>query len=257
MPNQNSKLTAEVKTKLPEIQKMLEQQYSVSEICNILGYKYAVVYNCICKNNLKHLVNVSNIGKSRTTKKRLEEKEKANPLGKETLYELYVNRKLNLYEISEMYNLSASGVLFRMRKYGIETRTKTEAVKLLYEKKPELREVHRKNANLGITGVFRKGNNYSNTKIEQEFEKYCMENNIPYVRSFQITEDTHRYDFLIYNNTIVELDGLYWHNREKQKLKDAIHEKYAIENGYDVVRFTDKEIKKTKGECFGRIKNNE
>jgi very-short-patch-repair endonuclease len=254
MPNQHSKLTNEVKTKLPEIKKLLEENYSVNEICKILGYKYAVVYNSICKNGLKHLVSVSSIGKSRTSRKRIEENEKNNPLSKKVLYDLYVIQKKDLYEIAEFFNISPSGVLFRMRKYKIETRKKEEAMKLMYEKKPELREVHRKNANLGITGVFRKGNNYSNTMIEQQFEKYCIENNIPYERSFQITPDTHRYDFLIYNKTIVELDGLYWHKKEKQKIKDKLHEKFAFENGYDVIRFTDKEIKKTKGECFGRIK---
>jgi len=257
MPNQNTKLTNEVKKKLPEIKKLLIEKYSVAEICKILGYKYAVIYNCICKNNLKDLVNVSNIGKSRTSKKRHEDKEKNNPLSREVLYDLYVQQKKDLYEIAKMYNVSASGVLFRMRKNGIQTRNKKEAIKLSYEKNPELREKHRKNANMGITGIFRKGNNYSNTKIEQQFEKYCINNNIPYKRPFQITKETHRYDFLIYDNVIVELDGLYWHNTEKQKVKDTLHENFATKNGYIVIRFTDEEIKETKGECFARIKKYE
>jgi very-short-patch-repair endonuclease len=257
MPNQNIKLTNEVKSKLSEIEKLLKEEYSVSEICKIMGYKYAVVYNCICRNGLKHLVSVSNIGKSRTSKKRHEDEEKNNPLSKDVLFNLYVTQKKDLYEISKMYNVSPAGILYRMRKFEIKTRTKKEATKLLYEKKPELREIHRKNANMGLTGVFKHGNNYSNTKIEQQFEKYCISNKIPYKRSFQISKETHRYDFLIYENLIVELDGLYWHNTEKQKIKDKIHEKNAIKNGYKIVRFTDKEIKETKGECFGRIKKYE
>lgn len=51
----------------------------------------------------------------------------------------------------------------------------------------------------------------------------------------------------------MEVDGLYFHNREKQIEKDRIHENYACLQGYRVVRFTDKEIKETKGKCFERL----
>ena len=254
MPNQYTKITNELNLKVEEIKLLLEEKYSVNEISNIIGYKYAAVYNCIVRNNLKHLVSVNNIGKSRTSKKKIEMYNNTHVLNKEILYELYIIQQKNLYEISKSYNMSPSGVLFRMRIFGIKTRSKKEAIKIMYEKRPEIREQHRKNANLGITGVFKKGNNYSNTKIEQQFEKYCVDYDIPYVRPFQITSDTHRYDFLIYEKLIVELDGLYWHNREKQKIKDKLHEEYAIKNGYEIIRFTDKEIRETKGKCFDRIR---
>jgi very-short-patch-repair endonuclease len=257
MPNQFTKLKNEIDGKKDNIKKLLEDNYSVSEICNIMGYKYSAVYNCICRNDMKHFVSVENIGKSRTSRKRFDEYNENHILSKELLHRLYVIDKMDLYEISKKYNISPSGVLFRIKSLGLKTRTKSEAAKIMYEKKPELREVHRKNANLGLTGVFKKGNNYSNTKIEQQFEKYCVDNLISYKRPFQITKETHRYDFLIYENTLGELDGLYWHNREKQKIKDRLHEEYAIQNGYNIVRFTDKEIKETKGLCFERIKRHD
>jgi very-short-patch-repair endonuclease len=40
-------------------------------------------------------------------------------------------------------------------------------------------------------------------------------------------------------------------------IKDILHEEYAIENGFKIVRFTDKEIKETKGLCFERIKRHD
>jgi len=46
---------------------------------------------------------------------------------KETLEELYVNQKLSLQRIAEMENISAAGVLKLMQKYGIKTRTISEA----------------------------------------------------------------------------------------------------------------------------------
>lgn len=257
MPNQLTKLKNEIDGKKDIIKKLLEDNYSVAEICRILNYKYASVYNCIRRNNMKHLVSVNNIGKSRTSRKRYDDYNENHVLNREMLHKLYVTDKKDLHEIAKMFGFSPSGVLFRMNSLGIKTRSKREASKIMYEKKPELRDVHRKNANMGLTGIFKKGNNYSNTKIEQAFEKFCIDNVIPYKRPFQITPDTHRYDFLIYDKTIVELDGLYWHNKEKQKIKDRLHEEYAIKNGFEIVRFTDKEIKETKGLCFERIKRHD
>jgi very-short-patch-repair endonuclease len=52
---------------------------------------------------------------------------------------------------------------------------------------------------------------------------------------------------------IVELDGHYWHNTEKQKALDRQHEEFARSLGYDIIRFSDIIIKKTKGVCFDRV----
>jgi ATP-dependent phosphoenolpyruvate carboxykinase len=60
--------------------------------------------------------------------------------------------------------------------------------------------------------------------------------------------------FLVRDEIIVELDGLYWHNKPKQKEKDLLFEQQAKASGYDIVRFTDNEISETKGKCFEIIK---
>jgi len=258
MPNQFSVITKEIQLLLPEFEKLLKMGYTLNEIQQIHNkYSYTGIYNCIKKNGLSNYISVKNNGKSRTHKKRLCDFDNNHKLNKETLEKLYCVDKLDLYEISKIYGVSPSGVLYRMRKFNIKTRNKSEASKIIYTKKPYLREVHRKNANIGKTGIFRKCNNYSNTWIEREFEKYCIENNIKFQRQFQITQDTHRYDFLIGKKTIVELDGLYWHNKQKQKEKDKSHEEFAKQNGYVIIRFTDKQIKETKSECFKIIRNYE
>lgn len=255
MPNQFSVITKEIETHLPEIENMLKEGYSVNEIQKkLIKYSYSGIYNCIKRNGLSVFVSTKNIGKSRTHKKRMEEFESNHILNYETLKRFYEIEKKDLYEISKIFNISPSGVLYRMKKLGIPTRSKSEASVIAYTKNPNIREIHRKNANKGLTGVFRKGNNYKNTWIERTFEDYCLENDIKYQPQFQITKDTHRYDFLIGDNVIIELDGLYWHNKPKQKNKDEINEKYAIDNGYVVMRFTDKQISETKGACFEIVK---
>ena len=39
-----------------------------------------------------------------------------------------------------------------------------------------------------------------------------------------------------------------------KKIKDELQEKYAIDNGFTVLRITDKQINETKGGCFETIK---
>lgn len=255
MSNQFSVITKEIKSKLNEIESMLKNGYSVSEIQKeLVKYSYSGIYNCIQRNGLSNYVSTKNIGKSRTYKKMLDNYDNAHELNFETINHLYNVEKKDLYEIAKIFGVSPSGVLYRMRKLGLQTRNKSEAIALMYIKKPGVREKHRTNANLGLTGVFKSGNNYSFTWIEKSFLIYCETNNIPYKRPFQIVPDGHRYDFLVRDKIIVELDGCYWHNKPKQKEKDLLFEEQAKAGGYDIIRFTDKEISKTKGKCFEIIK---
>jgi very-short-patch-repair endonuclease len=255
MPNQLSVITKEIESKLYEIESLLKDGYSVGEIQEkLVKYSYGGIYNCIQRNGLSDYVSVKNNGKSRKRKKLFDDYDNKHQLNFETLNHLYNVEKKDLYEIAKIFGFSPSGVLYRMKKLGIQTRNKSDASVLMYMKHPELRETHRKNANEGKTGVFMKGNNYSNTWIEIAFREYCGLHNIQFYSQYQITKDTHRYDFLIGKNILVELDGVYWHNKPKQKIKDELQEKYAVDNGFTLLRITDKQIKETKGECFEIIK---
>jgi very-short-patch-repair endonuclease len=40
----------------------------------------------------------------------------------------------------------------------------------------------------------------------------------------------------------IEIDGEYWHLRNDQPMRDAYRTKYLIEQGWTVIRFTDKEV---------------
>lgn len=249
MPNQKSRITKELDTKIDQIHILLKDGYSVSEISKKLGYGYSGVYNAIQRHGLGGYVSVKNV--SRSARSYLNNQSKFT---KEQLIEEYVNKKNNLYEIAAAYSMSPSNVLLYMRKYGIETRNKSEATQLIYDKRgDELREKHRQNAYAGITGVHMKGRTRKDSWIEKEFEQYCIDNGIRYEKQFQIKSKGHRYDFLIENSVIVELDGNYWHSTCKQKSLDRLHEELAKSDGYDIIRFTDIQIKQTKGKCFDEL----
>lgn len=251
MANQFTKTKRELDAKLDDIKDLLLQGYSASEIAKLLGYGYAAIYNAICRNNLRQYIGVDKNGKSKSSREHYKNREKFDYV---CLYEEYVVNKLDLYEIGRKYNTSPANVLLYMRKFGINTRTKSEAIRLQYEKNGDtLREKHRQNAYAGITGIHRKGVKRTETWIEKDFEKFCIDNEIQYKKQFQIESKGHRYDFLIYDKLLIELDGDYWHNTEKQRRLDEKHNLLANENGYDIIRFSDSDIKKTKGMCFERI----
>lgn len=251
MANQFTKLNEEIDKRIDEIKNLLENGFSAAEISKKLEYGYSSIYNAIKRNGLSHMIGIEKNGKSRTKRDHIKSIQKFDY---DTLHKEYIINGLNLYEIAEKYGMSASNVLIYAKKFGIERRTKSEANKLLYEKHPELREVHRQNAYNGITGIHNKNFNRRESKIEKMFEEFCITNNIEYKKQYQINGKGHRYDFLIRNNILIEVDGHYWHNNEKQKTLDKQHEIIAISNGYDIIRFSDKDIKKTKGVCFEKIR---
>lgn len=57
-------------------------------------------------------------------------------------------------------------------------------------------------------------------------------------------------DFLITNsNLIIECDGEYWHRSNLSKERDSQKDKFLSVRGYKVIRFTEQQIKETKGDC--------
>lgn len=251
MPNQNSHITKNVNLNIKQVEKMLIDGFSVSEISKSLCLPYAAIYNGIRRHNMSHLVSVRKNGKSKTTK---QYHARIQKFDYDTLKKEYIDNKLNLYEIADKYGMSASSVFLYMKKLGIDSRSKSEAMTLMYEKRPEIKDVLRQLAFDGVTGIHNKKFNRRETWIEKSFEKFCQENNISYIKQYQINDEGHRYDFLISDKILIELDGVFWHNTDKQKMLDEEYNKLAIQHGYDIIRFTDREIKKTKGKCFDAVR---
>tara|TARA_Y100000310_G_scaffold311737_1_gene358309 strand:+ start:522 stop:1274 length:753 start_codon:yes stop_codon:yes gene_type:complete len=209
---------------------------------------YLKIYKILKKRN-NIILSVKNNGKSKRFIDSCINQRKLK-LTKEELYDLYWVNKFNMNEIAKKYYCTPATVLNTMNRLGIKRRNNQEANLLMYEKYPEKREKHRQNANNGLIGIFKKGNKYKNFKIEREFKNWCEKNFIEYEWQYQLKDGGHNYDFKIGENILIEVDGLYWHEQLEQKKKDRIFEMEAFENGFKVIRFTDKEIKKTKSECF-------
>lgn len=242
------KVGQQVDRSIDKIKELLDSGHSVAEISKILNLGYSAVYNGV----KRHQLNNTFYPLSKTRQKQFENA-KQYDISKEELHQFYHEEKLTLKEIAKKYNCNAVTILNRMREYGISTRSKSEANNLSYEKNPDRKEHLRQLAYDGVTGIYSNKDYYQDTWIEKSFIDYCNSKNISYIRQYQINNCGHRYDFLVNTNLLVETDGDYWHNTKKQKEIDARHEKHATENGFQIIRFSDREIKKSKEECFDRI----
>lgn len=112
---------------------------------------------------------------------------------------------------------------------------------------PEFKRYLRENA-LRIAEKFkRKG--YHNTKPELKMVEILNKLNIQFIHPFPVWDIEHCFpaDFFIpKSNTILEVDGIYWHNLEHMKEKDKIRTDEMKRAGYNVLRFWENEISEEK-----------
>ncbi len=91
-----------------------------------------------------------------------------------------------------------------------------------------------------------------NTSIELAIEAELIRRSIPYLKQVSI-EGITLVDFLLPNKIIVQVDGTYWHSREKNKGKDIAQDTELFFKGYKVFRFIDKEINKSAKKCINKV----
>jgi very-short-patch-repair endonuclease len=106
---------------------------------------------------------------------------------------------------------------------------------------------------------------YKDTKPERVMQSILKELNIPFECQFRV--GNHIDDFHLLNtNTLIEVDGDYWHGNLKkfsklterqlnQKQKDKKHNKIAKEKGYIVLRFWESDILNNKEKVIKKLKS--
>ena len=111
---------------------------------------------------------------------------------------------------------------------------------------PEVKRKHREST-LKIQERLKTNNTfkYYNTKPELEMEKILIELDIKYEKQKSIWDINHCYscDFFLYDiNTVVEVDGKYWHNYPNHNEIDLIRNKELEAANYKIIRFWEDEI---------------
>ncbi len=221
----------------------LEQGESLNHLCKTQGLKYHSLYGKIKKERPELLSRQNKSAKVAARHSR------PIPLDEQEIIRLYLEEKMPAAAIAKQFGVVQNVILKRLREASVALNN--QGVYWTDER----REHQRALCFDGVIGIHAQGpGSYRYTKIEQAFAAWCDERNIEYTRQFQLMPKHHRYDFLI-NGTklLVEIDGEYWHTREQQIVKDKIFVDEAVKMGYNVLRFTDREMTASNMTCFERI----
>lgn len=223
----------------------LEEGDSLNYLCKTYDLKYGTLYKKIKKS---HPDLLGHKNRSAQTIERMKQAQMFD-LDVAEIIRLYTEEKKPAAEIAKQFGVVQNVILKRLHEAGVPMNNQGDYWT------DERREHQRGLCFDGIIGVHSQGpGSYRFTKIERQFASWCDDRNIGYVRQFQLQPKHHRYDFRIENtNLLVEIDGEYWHTRPHQIVKDKIFIDEAANMGYDVLRFTDREMEATNLACFERI----
>lgn len=227
----------------------MERGESLLALCDKHNLKYHTIYKKV-KEVRPELLNRS---KSPAVRRRLSES-KTVAVDLKKIKTLYFEENMTYSEISSLMGIAKGKISKLFKENCIQPKSMKDYNDRIWTE--EKREEQRQKCYNGEIGVHsQKCNAYRYTEPERYFSAWCEENSIAFVRQYQISPGTHRYDFLLGDKLLVEIDGVYWHTRKEQIEKDRRFEKYASERGYTVLRFTDVEIRETSGECFNSVRS--
>ena len=216
----------------------LKSGMSLRHYCDISGAPYMRLYKHLKKYHPDSMSRKNN-GKSLRSKES-QVKSRKITASKEELEEMFFVQGMGQKEIADFFGVNKSAVCMKMKKLGIDVKSVSQSRYWTDER----RENFRRMAIAGVIGVHNhKGWKYHTTSLEVFFMDECDRLNIEYKRQYPIEKYGHQYDFYVPKyNLIVEMDGEYFHNQPKQKLKDKKQTKRCIELGYEIVRITDKQV---------------
>jgi len=166
-------------------------------------------------------------------------------VSKEELEYWYWDKNQSLWEIAERFEYpNAMAVSREFKQYGIARRDYVAAGKAKYASSP----THRAKVLSGFERVRKQWYLGKKTWIEQWCADWLHAHHITYKYQYQLPEDisslTHYFDFFLPEfNLLIEMDGVYWHRRAKQKQRDNFFDAAARECGFNVIRITDDECK--------------
>lgn len=91
------------------------------------------------------------------------------------------------------------------------------------------------------------------SNIEKKLANYLIENKISFICQFKYEKGVA--DFFIKPNLIIEVDGDYWHNLPKVKIRDKKQNEFLKNKGYKVLRLWEHEIKNNIGGCLNKVRS--
>ena len=214
---------------------------SLREACQLLypDLDYHFVYSVMKRWSDIPISSAIN-GKSKSAKIAYSNRRIFSKTDKDVVVSMYVDEKRTLKHISNEFGTNSVTVMQFLQECGVPRRTKSEIMTIRMAS-AEARENLRRHSTKNYLNKRKTG-----TKPEIEFKCWLDQNCISYEEQFRKVGNGHPYDFFIpHLNLIVEIDGFYWHQSDKQKIKDAKHVEDAIQQGYNIVRICTKELEES------------
>jgi len=94
---------------------------------------------------------------------------------------------------------------------------------------------------------------YKDTSIERKIEKELQRRGIYYEKQVPLCKVTVADFYLPQTRTVVYCDGEYWHSKDGRKDKDINQDVILTFHGFNVYRFTEREINKSAKRCVNKI----
>lgn len=189
-----------------------------------------------------------------TYKERYAKGEIVNPWKGKTKYEIAHIMKFSIYSSKEHNPAKAKETSEKLK--GVKKSPEHIAnMKIAVEKYCHTPEHKKKCSDIKIEWIKKNHKQYT-SKLETYFiDNYLVPNKVGFERNFYGKEIKSFYDFYIPRcNTIIEVDGDYWHcnpakysepkytPQKKNVERDAVKNKWAVDNGYTILRFWETDI---------------
>jgi very-short-patch-repair endonuclease/transposase len=239
------------------VRKTIEQTLGMSteDACNRLSCREITDTSGLLYSTVRTFLQANNYQPRKTSQKAQNTRRGRKKVDDAILVQLYTVEQKTMKEVAEYFGITPGAVCLHCQRLGI-SRTTQEASALIRSKMTpdELAADFAFRSERSLRMIAASTQRYSHTDIECLFITWCETNVVTYQHQFRIPGVRHVYDFYLPDgNTVVEVDGDYWHTKPEQISKDVAANIAAQQAGFHIVRFLRSEIKKTKSKCFGAL----
>ena len=98
-----------------------------------------------------------------------------------------------------------------------------------------------------------RGVKFKDTSIELKIRAELVKNEIKFIPQYPLCDVCISDFYLPKLNAVIFCDGTYWHSSQQAKRRDSYQTKVLTDNGYNVFRFTQKEIETNSESCIKQI----
>jgi len=171
---------------------------------------------------------------------------------------LYTEKKLPISKIKKIFNCHHATLRKRLERNSIHIRNVSEALKgnpSPMEGKHHTQETRKKLSLLTTQQLSAGRMKKKDSSIEIKMQEALKINNIYYQKQTALCGITVADFYLPEYKIVVYTDGDYWHNLPTVKNRDKEQVRILEENGYQVLRFWEHEIKASIMECIDKIKD--